>query len=255
MRKTCMTVCVAGLVLGLAGRLWSGEGEGAPRKVIDRALKAQGGEATLAKYRAVTMKGAGKFYGMGDEGIPFTGEWTVQGDDQMRFAIEGRIMDQNFKLVKVINGAKGWIRFNNDKPQPMNKDMLQEEKEQIYQGWVTSLVPLRGKGFKLATLGEVKVGTRAAVGVRVSREGRRDVNLYFAKDDGLLIKSEVTVKDVEGGGQELMQEALYDGYKEFQGVKQPTKLTIRRDGKRYVEAEITEYRLEEKVDASLFAEP
>ncbi|MCI0459184.1 MAG: hypothetical protein L0Z62_19685 [Gemmataceae bacterium] len=255
MRKTCVAVCVAGLALGLGGRLWSGEGENAPRKVIDRALKAQGGEDKLAKFRAVTMKGMGKFYGMGDEGIPFTGEWTVQGDDQMRFVIEGRVMDQNFKLVKILNGAKGWSRLNDGKSQPMGKDELQEEKEQIYQNWVAMLIPLRDKRFKLATLGEVKVGKRAAVGVRVSREGRRDVNLYFAKDDGLLIKSEVTVKDIEGGGKELIQEELFDGYKEFQGVKQPTKLTIRRDGKRFVEVEVSELRLEEKVDPSLFAEP
>jgi hypothetical protein len=255
MRKTCMALGVAGLVFCLAGRLWSGEGENAARKIIDRALKAQGGEATLMKSRAVTMKGTGKFYGMGDEGIPFTGEWAVQGDDQMRFVVEGKVGDQTFKLVKVINGAKGWVQLMDGKATPMDKETLAEEKEQIYQNWVAALAPLRDKQFKLAPLGEVKVGDRAAAGVRVSRQGRRDVNLYFAKDTGLLLKSEATIKDTEGGGKEMTQETLYDAYKEFQGIKQPTKLTIRRDGKRYVEAEISEMRFEGKLDPGLFAKP
>ena len=65
---------------------------------------------------------------------------------------------------------------------------------------------LRGKRFRVAPPGEARANGRDAVGVRVRREGRRDVNLYFHKMTGLPLRTECPVKGLESGGRELVVE-------------------------------------------------
>jgi hypothetical protein len=254
MRKTWCAACVAGLVFCAVGRLWSGEDEAALRKLIARAIEAQGGEANLAKWSAVHYKGTGKFYGIGGEGLPVTIEATLQGANQQRFVVELKVADMGVKLVKVVNGDKGWSKLNKDKTQAMTKEVLAEEREQMYGAWVATLLPLKGKGFKLAPLGEVKVDGHEAVGIRVSHAGHRDVRLFFDKKNHLLVKSEMTIKNVEdGSNKEMIQEILYSDYKDVAGAKQAMKLSAKRDGKRYVEGEISEAQPKGKLDDSEFA--
>jgi hypothetical protein len=254
MRKTWCVACAVVLVFGLAGRLWSGE-EGA-RGVLAKALEAQGGAATLAKYKAATMKGAGKFYGMSDEGVPFTGDWAANGADQLRMRIVVKQKDLKFTLTEVVNGDKGWKKLGEDKAAPMAKDVLAEERQRMYCNWVATLAPLLDKGFQLTPLPAAKVAGQEAVGFRVSHTGHRDVKLYFDKKSHLLVKSEMTVKNVEDGSdKELPQEILYSEYKEFGGARWATKLSILHGGKKYVEVQFSEIRPAEKLDASVFAEP
>jgi len=224
------------------------------KAVIDRAIKATGGAAKLAQFKAETFKGKGKFYGMG-EGVDYTGEWAVQHPDKMRVQIDGEAGGMKFTFVRVVNGGKVWAKFGDMTQEVDDKDQIAEAKEAGYVGWVTTLVPLTGKGFQLAPLGEVKVDDKPAVGVRVSHKGHRDINLFFDKDKGLLVKSETTVKDPMAGGKEVTQEALYSDYKEVSGVKRPMKLVVNRDGKKYVTSELTEIELKEKLDASVFDKP
>jgi len=243
-----------GLLLAAVQTVQSGD-PAEPRTVIARAIKALGGEGNLSKQKAVTLKGGGTFYGLG-EGIPFTGEWSIQLPSQMRVAIESKVNGQVFRMVRVVNGDKGWSKDNDDAPKEMTKEQLDEKREELYGDWVSTLVPLKDKGFKLAPLGEVQVQGRAAVGVRVSRESHRDISLYFDKASGLPVKTERVVKDEEGGGdKEVTQEGFKSEFKEFGGVKHATKTLLKREGKRFVEVEWTEIRPAESLDKSVFAQP
>src|SRR5262249_21770538 len=107
----------------------------------------------------------------------------------------------------------------------------------------------------LASLGDVKVNDKPAVGIRVSEKGFRDVNLFFDKDKSLLVKIETVVKDQMTGGKEETQEEILSDYKETNGVLQPMELVINRDGKKYVDGEITEFEPKEKIDDAVFAKP
>jgi hypothetical protein len=121
---------------------------------------------------------------------------------------------------------------------------------------VALLTPLKKEGFKLAPLPEAKVEGRAAVGVRVSRKGHRDVSLYFDKESHLLLKSAMTVKSVEdGSNKELKQEILYGDYKDFGGARWPTRVHIKQNGKSFLEMNFTEVRAMAKIDPKVFAEP
>jgi hypothetical protein len=224
------------------------------RAIIARGILVRGGEANEAKYKGVTMKGAGTFYGLG-EGIPFIGEWQFQGNNQSRATLEIKVMEQELTFTQVVNGDKGWVKFN-DEVKTMPQEQLAEEKAANYATWVSSLFPLKDKAFKFVGVGEVKIGAHAATGVRVSHEGKRDINLFFDKASGLLVKTESQVKDVKGGGdREMSEETLFADYKEFKGIKYPTKITINRDGKPFVEARMTDIRPLEKLEDDVFGQP
>src|SRR5262245_1285202 len=243
--------CALGALLVLAGFGRSGEDKDL-RAIIDKALQAHGGEANLARLPAQTLKGAGKFYGLG-EAVDYTLEIASQ-EKQFRFSLDMTVMNFDLKVIAVVNGDKGWEKVNDDVKE-MPADELAEHKDNMHSHAVIRLLPLKDKAYKLSALGDVKVGDQPAVGVRVSRNGRRDVNLYFDKAKGHLVKSEYLIKDIKGGGKEMTQTNLYYDYQEFQGTRHPTRLVIERDGKKFTDTQLTEIQLLEKLDDSTFDRP
>jgi len=117
----------------------------------------------------------------------------------------------------------------------------------------TTLVSLKGKGFKVQTAGEEKVGGKPAVGIKVTGPEGKDFTLYFDKESGLPVKQVAKVLDFMGN--EFTQETTYGDYKEFQGIKKATKIANKRNGTTFLEAKITEFKVLDKVDAKTFAEP
>lgn len=222
--------------------------------IIDKALKVHGGAENIAKYNASTWKGKGKFYGLG-EGIEYSGEWTTQGKDQARISIEGEVMGQKFNQLIVINGNKGWMKVMGME-MDLEGDQLAEQLDDLYAEWVSTLIPFarKEKGFTLTPLGESKVEGKPVVGVKVSAKDRRDINLYFDKESGLLAKTEYRVKD-SMAGQEVNQESFVSDYKDIDGIQQAMKVKIHRDGKLYVDGEVTSLKREVKVDEGIFAKP
>jgi len=235
--------------LALAAAAPARAGDDDVKAVVEKAIKAQGGADEIAKYPAARLTLKGKFYGMGGDGVDFTSTSAVQQPDRSRNEVTG---DQ-FKFLQVVNGDKGWIKLN-DNVQDMDKDQLAEARETLHAGAVQRLVGLTGKDYKLSSLGESKVGDKAAVGVHVERKGRRDVNLFFDKDTGLLLKLETRVKDLMAG-KEVTEERLFSDYKKMDGAQVPQKVVINRDGNKYVESELTDYKRMEKLDSSLFDKP
>ncbi|HMC88379.1 MAG TPA: hypothetical protein VKI17_02475 [Gemmataceae bacterium] len=232
----------AGLALALTGTLRAEE----PKEIIDKAIKAAGGEEKLAKFKAHTWAAKGTYYGTGD-GMPYTAEYAVQFPDKIRVEIKN-------VFTLVLNGDKGWMKMGDD-AQEMNADQLAEQKEQQHANYVASLLPLKGEAYTLTALADSKVGDRPVVGVKVSTKGRRDVNLYFDKDTNLLAKGEWTVKAMEEGGKEVTQEVLYRDYKDVEGAKIAMKVNLNRDGKKYVESENSDVKPADKLDDSLFGKP
>jgi hypothetical protein len=222
------------------------------KAIIDKAIKARGGEEKLAKLKAVTIRFKGTLHGAGGD-VPFTAELVTQGSDQSRLALDGEVNGMKFTFVQVLNRDKGWNKVN-DAVEELNADKLAEAKEGAYESWAATLTPLKDKAFALSSLGEVKVENRPAFGVRVSSKGHRDVNLYFDKESSLLVKVERRVKDEESG-MEVNQESNYSDFKEADGFKEAMKIVVKKDGKPFVEATVEEVKREEKIDDSIFAKP
>jgi hypothetical protein len=217
------------------------------RAVIDKALKAAGGEEKLAKFKSRTWVAKGTYYGMGD-GIQYSANYALALPDKFRFEVEGGFM------TVVVDGDKGWTQ-SMDETRQMNKDELAQQKEELHAFIVSTLTPLKGGDYKLSSLGETKIGDKPAIGIKVSHKDHQDVNLYFDKTSGLLVKSERKVKAQEEGNKEVSQEETYEDYKDIEGAKIPMKITILRDGKKYVEGENSEVKAVDKHDDKTFAKP
>jgi hypothetical protein len=56
-------------------------------------------------------------------------------------------------------------------------------------------------------------------------------------------------------GAEVTEETLLGDYKEVQGCEQATKFTVKGDGKLYLEGEVAQYWLAEKLDEGVFDKP
>jgi hypothetical protein len=253
MKRLVLAACALGALLVAADVSRSGEDKEL-RAIIEKAIEAHGGEAVLAKFPARTLKGAGKFYGLGD-GIDYNLE-IASYDKKFRFGMDMTVMNFDLKIVVVVNGGKGWEKVNDDVKE-IAADELAEHKEQTHSNAVVSLLPLKkDKDYTLSAIGEVKVDDQAAVGVRVSKKGHRDVNLFFDKAKGQLVKSEFNVKDIKGSGdREIAQANFYYDYKEFQGVRHPTRMVTERDGKKFIDTRLTEMQLAEKLDDTVFGRP
>lgn len=254
MRRFLLASCVLALwAAAVPARADDADDAKAVKELIAKAIKAHGGKDVLTKYKASENKMKGTVHVMG-MAIDFTGEVAYQAPNRMRIEIDAEVGGMTFKTIQVLAGDKGWISTNG-KVSKMTKDMLAEGKEQFHSGAVTRLVVLEQKGYTLSPLGEAKVNGREAVGVRVAHKGYRDVSLYFDKKTHMLVKSETRGKDLMAGGEEYTGETFYSDYKKVDGVQVAHKVVVKRDGKKYVEGEITESKVAEKLDDSVFAKP
>src|SRR5262245_22297909 len=87
--------------------------ERAAKAILDKAIKAVGGEERLSKIKAFTVKGKGTIVLDGDD-IPFTFRTTAKGIEQYRSTYEGTAGGEKFAGTVVIDGDKGWRKHNDD---------------------------------------------------------------------------------------------------------------------------------------------
>jgi len=246
MRKTLGILVTFGLLISLAGVAWSG-GEDDARGVVNKAIQAMGGEKALAKHKAATWTEKGTYYGMGD-GLPFTGKYSMQMPDHFRMEIEG-------VFTIVYAGDKGWVQGGGETKE-MKKEELAAQQNDHRAGEIASLHTILDKAFTLTALGDSKVEDKPAVGVKVARKGYPEVKLYFDKKTYLLMKSEFPSKAAEQGYKDVTMTMYPSAYKEIEGLQVPTKLVLKRDGKLFVEADVSDYKTVSKgFEKSTFERP
>jgi hypothetical protein len=219
--------------------------------VLDKAIKAIGGEARLHKAKAIAWKARGKSVNNGNEQA-FTNQTTVQGLDQLRMEYEEEIDGNLVKGVTVLNGDKGW-RKNGDNFRKLDGDRLANQKRNLYLLVVpVTLIPLKGKAFQIEPAGEHNVGAKPAIGLKVTGPDGKDFNLFFDKESALPVKLEVRIRSP---GREFTEETTFGDYKDFDGIKKATKIERRRDGEKFLEQEITEFKVLDKLAPETFAQP
>lgn len=220
--------------------------------LLQKAIKAHGGKDWLTSEKGVITKSKGTLEVMGLN-LAFTQENSLQLPKQFK---EELMLDVNGKKVPVISvfdGGKGWIKADGKDVEVTDK-ILEEFKEALYLGHISTLIPLTTKDFDLSHLGEVKIHDKPALGVKVKSKGHRDVNLFFDKENGLVVKTERQIVDPMTGN-ELQEERFVDEFQEIDGHKVAKKVTVNRDGKKFIEAEVIEVKFVDKLDASVFAKP
>lgn len=222
------------------------------KAVLDKAIKALGGEEKLGKIRAFTWTSKVTIT-FGDNENVLTSVSTSEGLDRYRAEVDGEFNGNPFTAVVVLDGDKGWRKFG-DMVMEMDADSVANEKRTLYLQAASSLVvPLKGNGFKVESDGEEKVGDNPADVLKVTGPDGKDFRLFIDKESGLPVKQVATVAGFMG--EEFTQETTYGGYKDFDGVKRATKAESKRDGMPFVVVEIQEFKVLPSTDASTFAEP
>lgn len=224
-----------------------------PKTIVDKAIKAMGGEAKFSGAKGFSWKSKGKFI-FGDNESNFTSEATMVGLNQYRSAFEGDFGGNTVKGVVVLDGDKAWRRFG-DMSMELSGDELDNEKRNVYLQTIPAgmLLPLKSKDFQLESAGDEKVGDADAAAVKVTGPDGKTFTLYFDKKTNLPIKSVATVRGF--GGEEFTQETTYSKFKDFGGIKKAAKHEAKRDGSTFLEAEIIEFKALDKIEPDTFAEP
>jgi hypothetical protein len=208
-----LLVAVLAAVASLASRDRA-VADDSPRVILEKALKAMGGEAFQARPFAVHYKVRGRIpLGAGaKDDFPFTGEVFTQPNSDFRYTFDLNANGTSINVTMALVGDKGW-RSVAGMLETVDNASLDEMKLGRYYDRVTSLAPvLNDKSFTLTSLGEVKVKVVAAVGVQVSSKGQPDIKMFFDKKSGELIKTEYRAKSP--GEKEMLHESYYSDWRE-----------------------------------------
>jgi hypothetical protein len=226
--------------------------EAAVKAILDKAIKALGGEAKLGKLEAFSTKSKGTLTFNGNDNQIAT-DTTVAGLDRYRSEFEGEFGGNKVKAVVVLNGDKGWRKFG-DNALDLDANAVNNEKRTIYlQTIPVTIVALRTKDFKVETGGEESVNGKPAVILKVTGPDGKDFTLSFDKESGLPAKLKARVPGFQGD--EFNQETVYTDFTDYNGIKRAKRVESKRDGEPFIKLEVTEFKVIEKVDPALFVKP
>ncbi|HEV8130959.1 MAG TPA: hypothetical protein VGQ81_06890 [Acidobacteriota bacterium] len=261
------TLCLAAVVLFVAVAAPLPQNEPASAQaILEKAMRAAGGAANLSRFVAFHWKGEAVVHA-GDRVIPITGEWYVQPPDRAWVRTEDQLSGTKSSRLMVIDRGRGWMQMNG-KTQTMEQEFLDHELEQFYLYYLMRLAPLRDKAFHVSLLHQIGkenletviVGATKSelssfhlnpLGLHISHAGHQDVELFFDRLTGLLVKA-ITRRTDPTSGKEVRQELLLTNYTLEKGVRWPRKLTIFWDNRPYFELKITEFAPLKKLDDKLF---
>jgi hypothetical protein len=235
-----------GIVLALTGSAQAGPREMA-LEIIDKAIKAHGGSDGLTRAQTAIRTG-NAVQMVGTTEVALATEVTLAVPTRMRGDFTSK--DKTLRIVMVLNGDRAW-RASNGMAVELPKEALEELQEEAYVEWVATVVPLKMDGFNLSPADGKMVNGKPTVAVKVARKGHSDAVLYFDKDDGLLVEIE---RKTRTAGLLVNKEYIFSEFKEFNGVKLPTKRTELLANKKAAELTGATYRFEKENPAN-FAKP
>lgn len=245
MRFASRIIPAAFLILGLSGRATADEAIA----IVDRAIRATAGsEDRLAKRKVCVRTDQGSMF-VPATTVPGTRECNMNLPEQIKWAGQIGPPGQQAAFVVSLNGLKGWM-FLNGARSDLNQSQYETIQDEAYFLWVASLIPLKNKGVTLTELKETEVNGQPARGVKVEARGRPAVQLYFDKANGLLVKGVFSVRE---NGAEVTREMVFSDFKEFEGLRLPTKMVTSQLGRKIEEWTVERYQFPDKIDPAVFA--
>jgi hypothetical protein len=248
-RSFGMLVAIAGFSV-LVSTARGDEKDATP--IIDAAIKALGGEEKLTKAMNFSSKSKGTV-SINENELPITVSATMQGLNLYRSDFEIEFNGQAVKGQVILNGKKGWQTFS-DNVMDLDAERLEAAKQNAYLMAIPwTLLPLKGKDFKVEAAPEEKVNGKPADVLKGTGPDGKPFTLYFDKETHL--PARIVAKVMGMQGEELLQETSFNDFKDFDGTKHASKFETKRDGNAFSKQELLEYKIVEKPDPSLFEEP
>lgn len=225
-------------------------GQDTAQETLEQAIQAHGGEQVLSKYKAGQSKTTG-ILKLGPA-LEFTQQAAYMLPDKIKEVQEVDLNGRHITVHVGLNGAKDWYIVNGE---PVKDDRLMAElKESANLLRAIRLVPLKDGMYRLTPLAEKKVNQQPAVGIRVSAKGLRDIDLYFDKATHRLAKVERQALNAITH-EEVGEERIYGDYEVMQGIQTPKKVTVMREHRTFLEANIVEMKYLEKLEDTVFTPP
>jgi hypothetical protein len=246
MRTIGWPLAVAFLALGVGP---AGASDKEAQAIVERAIKAHGGEAVLRKARFCVRSESGSRAQPGGKDVAFTSESIRLLPDRVRLQID--VADKKLQTIVVLNGEKGWIR-SGGMATDMARPLVQEMREEAIVWWQATLLPLIKGPFLVTTIPGVSVDGEETAGIKVEGAGYVDTKMYFFKRSGLLARIERRASDNGFPGDKVF---LFSNYKTFDGARLPGKEVQMFNGKKVVELTIRNYRFLEKLEEGTFDRP
>ena len=225
-----------------------------PKEIVAKAIKAHGGEEYLAKHPAVQSSEKGKLNVPGVGEVDFTQEATYMVPDKFKHIVEFESTNLKVRFVALSVGDKVSVDATvNGQKADLGTNLKEAYKDVPHTLRVAHLSPLlKDKSYELSLIGEDKVEEKKVVGVRVTKKGQKDMNIYFDKETGLIAKMEYLTVDATNG-KEVNEEKIFKEYaKNNDGIQVPKKTLTKQDGKTVVDSETVEMKFLEKLDDSEF---
>lgn len=249
MRAVSVSLLALSLVIGSASRAAAQDD---PKAIVKKAITAHGGAEKLNKFKGSKNSSKGTISIMGLE-LEFTSDTVSMYPSKQKTTIKMDLMGNAITVVQMIVGDKMSLSVNG-MAQEVPDAQKAELKQSVELQRVINLTPLLSeKGFELKALGESQVNGASVVGISVSSKELKDTKLYFDKNTYLLRKVERMGADPAGGG-EVKQETFMNDYKDVNGLKKPTKITMLNDGKKFMDSTVVKQEVLEKIDEKEFAD-
>jgi outer membrane lipoprotein-sorting protein len=183
-------------------------------EVLDRYIEATGGKEAYEKVKSRVVSGK--------MSIPAQG---VSGDIQIfqkapNFTYMTISIPQlGGKIERGFDGEVGWEK----NPMTGTRIVEGEEKQQlIRESTINSEINWRDNYTKVENLGTEQVDGKKTYKVKMTSKNGNEETRYYDADSGLLLKSEMTVKNAQG---EFPIVATPSDWREVDGIKMPFKST------------------------------
>jgi len=115
------------------------------------------------------------------------------------------------------------------------------------------LLPLKDPTLKLESVADATVDGKPCAGVRVTGPDKRPFVVYFDRQSGLPLR--MTARMTGFMGQDYDQETLFSDYRDVEGIRKAMRIVVKRDGERFLEQTITEFRVLKDVPPETFVLP
>jgi hypothetical protein len=246
MRTVLVILTFAPIAWTATDRDEGSESVGLARKLVEKAILAQGGKLRIQKGQVRYTVTRGRMF---DPKNPkLTADFTEEKWIRPLFfkAIMDIVIDDEKARMIVVVDEMDVKRTINGATVAMSKEEVRNARGDQHLFHVLSLLPLLEEpGMKLTPTKEKSIDGRLVPGVKVECDGKRTVELYFDPDTHLVTAALFQVVEVGGQRREALQRYLK--YKEIDGCRYPTKGVRYLDGSRTSEFDIVEIRILERI--------
>jgi hypothetical protein len=210
--------------------------------ILDRYVEVTGGKAAYEKHKTELGTGTMTFTAQGLKGS-ITRFAAAPNQTYMAIELEG--------IGKIEQGSSGGVVWEKN---PMTGPRIKSGEEKVQdlrEATYNQPVRWREVFVKAETVGRETVeGEDCYKVVLTPKEGKPETS-YYSKKSGLVVKSETTAVTQMG---EMNVEMVVSAYKEFDGVKVPTRMVQRVAGQEFVIA-IDNLKYNESLPADRFEPP